>query len=178
MMILTGEKLLLRPLRLSDAEHCHMIWGDERVTATLNMGTMPGLAATYARLEERICQEHPIWGITERVQDMVIGTVRLKLYEGRPVADFGYMLRHDQWGKGIMTEAVGLVLRYAFTECDFHRIGASHFGNNPASGQVMLKCGMKLEGIHREYVCKNGQWLDMHEYGILRREWEGTHAVG
>lgn len=56
------------------------------------------------------------------------------------------------------TEAVGAVVRYGFEERGLNRIEARHMRRNPASGRVMAKAGMKLEGVPFE---------DMAIYAIL-----------
>jgi RimJ/RimL family protein N-acetyltransferase len=52
-----------------------------------------------------------------------------------------------------------------------HRIVATHFQRNPASGRVMQKLGMRYEGCLREHVFKGGRYQDLMLYGILRDEW-------
>jgi len=51
-----------------------------------------------------------------------------------------------------------------------HRIFAHHFLNNPASGRVLKKIGMKYEGRMREHVKKWGEFIDIDCYAILRSE--------
>lgn len=50
-----------------------------------------------------------------------------------------------------MTEAMSAVIAYLFDEVNMHRILTKHDVENPASGKVMQKCGMKHEGIFRRY---------------------------
>jgi ribosomal-protein-alanine N-acetyltransferase len=49
-------------------------------------------------------------------------------------------------------------VRYSFEELGLHRIHASHFGSNPASGRVMQKIEMRHEGIGREHYKKWGYY--------------------
>ena len=53
-----------------------------------------------------------------------------------------------------------------------HRIFATHFKHNPASGTILKKIGMIYEGCQREQLLKWGEFVDSEMYGILRREWE------
>ena len=53
-----------------------------------------------------------------------------------------------------------------------HRIFASHFKHNPASGAILRKLGMRDEGCQREHLRKWDQFVDSELYGILRQEWE------
>jgi [ribosomal protein S5]-alanine N-acetyltransferase len=58
-----------------------------------------------------------------------------------------------------------------------HRIHAGHFSNNPASGRILQKLGMKHEGTFREHICKWGEYLDVEVYGILAREYRDQASV-
>jgi RimJ/RimL family protein N-acetyltransferase len=64
------------------------------------------------------------------------------------------------------------MLRYGFQDLSLHRIFASHFGHNPASGRVVRKLGMRNEGCQREHLRKWDRFVDSELYGILRQEWE------
>ena len=60
--------------------------------------------------------------------------------------DFGYVLSRKYWNQGIMTEAMKPVIKYVFTLPNIYRIWATHDIDNPGSGKVMEKLGMKYEG--------------------------------
>jgi hypothetical protein len=51
-------------------------------------------------------------------------------------------------------------------------IQATHFGNNPPSGQVMKKLGMTYEGCRRQHTLKWGEYRDIKLYGVLREDWQ------
>jgi len=63
--------------------------------------------------------------------------------------EFGYVLAKDFWGQGIMTEAGAPILKTLITREGIYRIEATHDLENPASGRVMEKWGMRYEGILR-----------------------------
>ena len=69
-----------------------------------------------------------------------------------------------------MTEALREVIRYTFSEMEINRIEAQHETENPASGRVMEKCGMKKEGILRQRLYNKGRFVDVCLYSILRSE--------
>lgn len=55
----------------------------------------------------------------------------------------------------------------------FYHVGISHAVKNPAFGRVAQKCGLTFEGTKQEYFkATNGKFLDISDYGIIRREWE------
>ncbi|MFG1734586.1 GNAT family N-acetyltransferase [Paenibacillus sp. 843] len=79
----------------------------------------------------------------------------------------GYFLDQDHNGKGYMTEAVQLVVKFAFQELKFHRIEAGVMPHNLGSIQVLLKAGFHKEGIARKNVKINGKWEDHQTLAIL-----------
>lgn len=56
------------------------------------------------------------------------------------------------WNQGLMTEALGAVIDFLFDRVEVPRVEAYHDQNNPASGAVMKKCGMKYEEV-RDWAC-------------------------
>ena len=72
-----------------------------------------------------------------------------------------------------MTEAVGAVIRFVFSELNANKICAMHDTANIGSGKVMVNNGMKQEGLLREHkIRKDGTRGDMACYAILKSEWE------
>ena len=74
--------------------------------------------------------------------------------------------------RGIMTETLNAVIDYLFTEVGMNRVAARHDPNNPHSGGVMRKCGMKYEGTNRSCDRNNQGICDAAQYSILRSEWQ------
>jgi RimJ/RimL family protein N-acetyltransferase len=83
----------------------------------------------------------------------------------------GYWIGAPYWNRGYATEAARAVLRFAFDTVGLHRIYATHFTRNPASGRVMEKTGMQREGVWREHLMRGERFEDAVVYGILREEW-------
>ncbi|NGP59699.1 GNAT family N-acetyltransferase [Paenibacillus thiaminolyticus] len=79
----------------------------------------------------------------------------------------GYFLDKEQNGKGYMTEAVKLVVNYAFQELDLHRIEAGVMPHNTGSLKVLLKAGFHKEGIAKKNVNINGYWEDHQTLAIV-----------
>jgi RimJ/RimL family protein N-acetyltransferase len=75
-------------------------------------------------------------------------------------------------GKGYGTDAMRLVLRYAFTELNLHRVTLGVFEYNPRAQRSYQKAGFTLEGRVRQELNRNGQRWDGLYMGILRQEWE------
>lgn len=82
------------------------------------------------------------------------------------------MYRKKYWNKGLVSEAFDAIITFFFNEVGANRIESRHDTNNPASGKVMQKCGLKLEGIKRQADRNNSGICDMEIYGILKEDWK------
>lgn len=69
-----------------------------------------------------------------------------------------------------MTEALREVIRFGFDRMLLHRIEAQHEVENPASGRVMEKAGMRREGVLRGRLYNKGKYVDVVLYAILRED--------
>jgi ribosomal-protein-alanine N-acetyltransferase len=92
--------------------------------------------------------------------------------------EIGYWLSEAHWGRGIMTRAVGAMVRYTFEETPWLRLFACIFENNPASMRVLEKNGFHLESIHRKAVMKGGTLMDEHLYALLKDQWSPRSSAG
>lgn len=82
-----------------------------------------------------------------------------------------------QWGKGYGTEAMQLVLQFAFDELNLHRVQLTVFSYNERAIALYEKLGFQREGVHREHLQRDGKRYDMYLYGLLRSEWEDRNAT-
>lgn len=86
-------------------------------------------------------------------------------------AYLGYYLAEKYTGKGYMTEAVELVLRFAFKELKLHRVEANVQPENAASIAVLQRCGFTREGFSRKYLKIGGRWRDHERFAIIVEDW-------
>lgn len=77
------------------------------------------------------------------------------------------LVNKERRTKGIGTDTVMAIMRYAFGELGLHRLDGSIFPENAASQGLYFKCGWKDEGLRRSCVYKNGRWRDLIMVGIL-----------
>ena len=96
----------------------------------------------------------------------------------RRSAELGYWLGEPYWGRGIVTEAVRAVTRYAFATFDIEHIFAGLFERNIGSRRVLEKAGYSLEGRLRMHVTKDGETMDDLIYGITRADVEKQTLQG
>jgi RimJ/RimL family protein N-acetyltransferase len=75
-------------------------------------------------------------------------------------------------GKGYGSDALKLLLRYAFGELNLYRLGATIPEYNPAALSLFERAGFLVEARRREALQREGRRWDMIHLGILREEWE------
>ncbi|GAB4454540.1 MAG: GNAT family protein [Armatimonadaceae bacterium] len=85
----------------------------------------------------------------------------------------------DYWSKGYGTEAVRLLVDYAFRYWNVHRVWLTTHSRNERAIRCYEKCGFLEEGRLREHLFLDGEFVDQVQMGILRREWQeaGTMAL-
>jgi len=82
----------------------------------------------------------------------------------------------DFWGRGYGTDAMKVILRYAFTEINMNRVTLSVFEYNPRAIRSYEKAGFRHEGRMRKILNREGKRWDMLTMGILREEWMEKHG--
>jgi RimJ/RimL family protein N-acetyltransferase len=113
------------------------------------------------------------WGIALREDDRVVGTVTLAQVDASNLrAELGYALGRDHWGRGLMGEALRLLLAFAFGELGLRRLEADVDPRNERSIRSLERLGFRREGFLRERWCVAGEIQDALFYGLLRRDWE------
>ncbi len=175
---LETERLLLRKFQLSDLESHHRhITSDPEVAKTMLWQANPDPAHAEQVLK-RILAGYETgnsyrWAIVRKVDDAYLGTVSLLRLDGHQRScAFAYMLGKAFWNRGYMTEALKAVLRFAFETLELDRVETDHFLNNPASGAVMGKAGMKQVGVLPGRYEKDGVLHDAVLYRMTKEDWQ------
>ena len=98
----------------------------------------------------------------------LIGAIGLRFEPDHARAEVGYWVAAAYRGRGLAGEATAEVTRYALHDAGLHRVYASHFARNPASGRVLRKAGLAHEGVLRGHALKWGRHEDCVFYGITK----------
>ncbi|MBO4298666.1 MAG: GNAT family N-acetyltransferase [Clostridia bacterium] len=170
------ERLVLRRLEMNDAPDIFNYGRDPEVARHVLWEAYESVSESrsYIRTMQRRYRlgEPSSWGIELKSEGRVVGTIGYMWYqEEHSSAEVGYSLARDQWNRGLMTEALGAVIRHSFEVLHLNRVEAQHELTNPASGEVMKKCGMQYEGTLRERLRNKGRYVDVALYAILRSEY-------
>lgn len=174
---LETERLILRRFGLDDAEDAFRNWeSSEKVTKHLtwepyqSVDDLRGYIQYCINSYER--GDFYNWIIEYKENRQAVGSISVVEYrEDTACAEVGYCLGEAYWGRGIMPEALRAVIRFLFEEVGFNRIQATHDVNNPGSGRVMEKCGLRYEGTLRQAGHNNQGICDSVMRAILREEY-------
>lgn len=176
------ERLTLRKFVFEDAKAMYENWAkDERVTKFLTWPPHENLETTQYVLS-MWCDDYKNdnfyqWAIV--YEGKVVGSISVvRISDENELAELGYCLSYDYWGKGIMTECAKAVINFLFEEVSVNRVSICHAVQNPASGKVAKNCGLEFEGTHtEEFKTRWGEFLDISYYAIVRKEWEKLNKI-
>ena len=179
---LETERLLLRKMRLDDAEAMFAYASDPEVTRYVLWDTHRSIEDTeeFLRFATEGYERGDFggWGVVLKDSGVFVGTCGLDAgYAPEHArAELGYVLSREHWGRGLMPEAARAVIRFGFVRMKLNRIEARCIAENAASARVMEKAGMTYEGTLREREFIKGAYRDMKVYSILRSEYADARA--
>jgi RimJ/RimL family protein N-acetyltransferase len=170
---LRTDRLVLRPLSLSDVPTVTLLAGAREVAATTLRIPHPYVEDHARQFISALPAEAEasrafVFAIT--ANDELCGAVGLHIEQQHRHAELGYWIGVPYWGRGYATEAARAVVGFGFETLKLERIFAHHFAHNPSSGRVLQKIGMKHEGRLRHCFLKWDQFVDAELYAILRSE--------
>ena len=165
----------IRKWKLSDAKDLAIALSNRKVQDNLR----DGLPYPYTEQDGKdyisdmlSANEDDTFAFAITVDNKVVGSIGV-FRQGnihRQIAELGYYIAEEYWGKGIMTEAVKQICECVFDKSDIIRIYAEPFAYNIASCRVLEKAGFQYEGTLRSNAVKNGKAIDMKMYSLLKTE--------
>lgn len=174
--LLETNRLRLRPVTINDAHDMYEYASDEE-TVTFVFPIHQSIKDTKESVANYfIAAPLGKYGIELKETGKFIGTIDLRVEDQHNIAEIGYALNRDFWGKGYMPEAANELLRLGFEELQLMRIFATHDSDNPQSGRVMEKIGMKVEGKIPNARMWKGKIVTDVMLGITLEEWQKRHA--
>lgn len=174
---LETERLRLRGLELADAPIVQKLAGDPAIAATTltipHPYTLDAAEAWITAMHQEFKRgENFVFALVGKAGGAFIGVMEISPQPEHQRAELGYWIARPYWGQGYATEAARRLIRFGFEELKLNRIYATYFTHNPASARVMQKAGMTFEGILRQHVVKNGVYVDLGVYSLLRGEYD------
>ena len=175
--ILKTERLTLRPFQLDDAQAMFENWASrEAVTRTTqwkrheSVFETEGILSAWCALYDDVRIYN--WAIVLPETGQAIGNIACVDFSERDArCTVGYCLSDKYWNQGLTTEALGAVLEFLFQKVGVRKVESYHAVDNPSSGRVMEKNGMKREGTLRAHLLgKDGAYHDLAVWGLLAEE--------
>lgn len=174
---LSSKNIYIRQLTIEDAEDLVSLQLDNReffsqfaMERTDDFYTLENQQKRIQMLVENAKQDLDYYfGIFTMDDDQLIGTINLFAVMRGSIqsAWLGYFLDEKHNGKGYTTEAVRLIVKYAFDELKLHRVEAGVMPHNIGSIRVLEKAGFEKEGLARKNVKINGKWEDHQQMAIV-----------
>ena len=172
---LETPRLILLRTQMEDAEAMFNNWAnDSEVTKYLtwqphgNIEVTKNLLSNWVESYEK--EDYYQWLIVLKESNEPIGSIMVSTVGRAQSAHVGYCIGRKWWHQGIMSETLKRVMDFLFDEVGYHRVESMHDSNNPNSGKVMAKCGMKYEGTLRMADRNNQGICDACYYGLLTDE--------
>lgn len=178
---LTTPRLILRPFIDDDAFDVERLAGMREIAdTTLNIPhPYPhGGAAAWINAHRPAWEDgsNATFAIVAKESAGLAGAISLMIKPEHRRAELGYWISLAYWNRGYATEASQRIIDFGFEALALHRIEARHFLRNPASGRVMLKLGMRAEGVERDWAIKWDRFESLAVYSILEPEWRAARA--
>jgi len=173
---LETERLILRQLSRKDRQRIVFLLNNKNISQMT--GNIPHPYNEKKAIElingsllgfER--RQATVFGIVRKSDNLLIGKMGIKYDKEHHRGDLGYWIGEDYWGNGFATEALIALMAYEFSYEGLHKIEACHFGENLGSARVLQKAGLKKEAEKLEHFKKDGRFLDVIEYGLLRADY-------
>jgi ribosomal-protein-alanine N-acetyltransferase len=179
---LETPRLVLRELVPADVEAVFRMQSDPEVTRYFGRDPDRTPADTEKRLTLVFDGVRDVtairWGITFRGSSELLGTVGFwRWNKPHQWAETGYELAAAHWGKGVMTEALGAALGFAFGVMELHRVEAQLDPANRGSSRVLEKLGFAREALLRENWFYDGKFTDTAIYGLLARDFQARASA-
>jgi [ribosomal protein S5]-alanine N-acetyltransferase len=115
------------------------------------------------------------FAVTEKRSDQLVGDAGLYIRSIRSrQGEIGWGVISSHTGQGLATEIGQALLRLAFDTLSLHRVFAQCRIENQASRRIMVKLGMREEGVFRENIFARGEWWSSVQSSILSTEWDSA----
>lgn len=170
---LEGDVIYLTPLSMADVSEKYVEWLNDPVVCRDNShGAIRNTLARTTDYVKSVQNSETTRAFAIRLKSSAehVGNVSLqKIDRTNQSAELAILIgEKDAWGLGVGTEAYRLLMDYGFNELNLNRIYSGQTARNSAMIRVCEKVGMTKEGVLRQAMFKNGEYLDVVIFAILR----------
>ena len=173
-MNLKSEKVFLRPPKSEDFKELVLLYKSSR---KFHRGLVQA-PITETAFEKYLAQSHletnEYFLICRNDDGAIAGSINLsQIFRGNfKNAYLGYYLSEKFTRKGFMTEAVKILLHFAFRDLKLHRIEANVQPQNTASIAVLKRTNFRKEGFSPKYLKIDGRWRDHERWALIIEDWK------
>lgn len=174
-LVLKGKNISLRPVRIEDCTQTYVDWlNNPNVNCALETRFKEQTLDSVREFVDHIrkSKDSYLFAIILNENGRHIGNTKIGPIDfNHMFGDVSYFIGEtDFWKKGLATEAVSLITRFAFKHLGMHKCMAGVYASNKGSCRVLEKVGYRQEGrITAQYKSHNG-WEDHIIYGLLNEE--------
>jgi ribosomal-protein-alanine N-acetyltransferase len=178
---LTGTRVTLRELRISDAPAMLATLTDEQVSRFIAPPptTVQGFERFIAwTVGERAAGRYACFAVVPAGSDEPIGLFQVRALDPAfSTAEWGFAIRHERWGSGDFTDAATLIVDFVFEILDAHRLEARAAIANGRGNGALQKIGALREAVLRKSFLCRGEYLDQALWTIVRDEWRRARTA-
>jgi RimJ/RimL family protein N-acetyltransferase len=179
--VLTGNKVTLRELQVSDAHSLFAMLTPEEVSRFISPPptTVEGFEEfiTWAHAE-REAGRYACFAVVPHGMNTAVGLFQVRQLEpGFGSAEWGFAIGSAFWGTGIFVDSGQLVVDFAVETIKVGRLEARACVANGRGNGALRKLGAVQEGVLRRSFLKNGEFLDQMLWSILAEEWQQAKAL-
>jgi len=175
---LVGDQICLRPPEGDDLPLI-CTWANDPEIRGLTGEVLPTSMKRAAEFLEKIHtkKERAWFSVVLKDKNRLIGEAGLlRMFYPWRTTDLTLIIgEKDCWGKGYGTEAINLLLDYAFGYLNFHRVSVGVVGFNERALQFYQKVGFKKEGVQRDGYYYNHEYHDFVMMSILEDEFRAKN---
>jgi len=171
--LIEGSRLFLRDLTVADVTDSYVHWmNDPEVVQFTESRFSAHTHESIRAYVERITSDpaYVFLAIVLKDGNRHIGNIKLGPIDTQHrCGDVGIIIgEKDCWGEGYATEAIALLVDYAFSALSLRTVTAGCYSNNPASKKAFLKAGFSIDGVRKDYYTSNGEHVDSILLGIRK----------
>lgn len=173
-VLIEGERIYLREIRLSDANRDYCNWmNDPEVNQYLESRFEKWSVNKLKRYigDTKKNPNNLFLAIISKNGNRHIGNIKIgPINHSHKSADVGVIIgKKSFWRKGFATEAIKLVVDYAFNKLDLHKLTAGVYNCNTASIKAFKRADFSVEGVRKKHYLCNGDYVDGVLLGIVQK---------
>jgi ribosomal-protein-alanine N-acetyltransferase len=179
--VLTGKRVQLRELRISDAASLLAMLTTPEVSRFIS--PPPTTVEGFERFiqwthRERAAGRYICFAVVPHGMDTAVGLFQLRELEpGFSTAEWGFAIGGPYWGTGVFMDGARLTVEFALETVGAHRLEARAAVANGRGNGALAKIGAVREAVLRQSFFRNGEYLDQALWSIVREDWRQAKAV-